>query len=134
MNANETSPDRLPAMRDERGRLMPRSRIGVGNSGQRHRGELGCSLINAETPENIRKIGDKQISVALDGDVAAGKLHFEHLIGKPRISVDDSDSDSEQISHIKAIGAIMAVLGDDPEVRIKVGMALRQLELSEFSI
>jgi WD40 repeat protein len=40
MNANGKPPERLPATRDERGRLMPGSRIGVGNSGQRHRGTV----------------------------------------------------------------------------------------------
>ena len=55
----------VPAIRDERGRLLPGARIGVGNSGQRHRGNLRRSLIDARTPETIRKIGKKPVGLAL---------------------------------------------------------------------
>ena len=64
-------------IRDERGRLLPGARIGVGNSGQRYRGELQRLLINAETPEDVRRVGRRLYDLVFAGNgrtaVAAAK-------------------------------------------------------------
>ena len=131
MNTNGTSPDRLPARRDERGRLMPGSRIGVGNSGQRHRGELRRSLINADTPENIRKVGEKLVQMALDGDVHAAKVWLDQVLGRPLAAIEVSEPSRGHIDIFRVVNTIMKALGDDPEAQARIVAALRQLELSE---
>ena len=78
MNANGKAPEGLPALRDERGRVLPGSRLGVGNLGQHHRGELRRALITAKTPEDIRRVGAKLVEEALAGNVYAAKVWLDH--------------------------------------------------------
>ncbi len=131
MYTNGASRDNLPARRDERGRLMPGSRIGVGNSGQRHRGELRRSLINADTPENIRKVGEKLVQMALDGDVQAAKVWLDHVLGRPLAAIEVSEPSRGHLDLYGVVNTIANALGDVPEVQARIAAALGQLELSE---
>jgi hypothetical protein len=128
MNMNGQSPERVPAVRDERGRLMPGSRIGLGNHGQHHRGELRRALINAETPENIRKIGQRLVELALDGDVAAARLYLEHTIGKPHQSIEFSNVNGPGLS-LAVVVSMIREIAPEPERQVKLAALFRSLAL-----
>jgi hypothetical protein len=128
MTVNGQSLERVPAVRDERGRLMPGSRIGVGNLGQHHRGELRRALITADTPENIGRIGQKLIELALGGDVAAARLYLEHTIGKPRESLELAGVGGTPLS----LGVVMMMIREiapEPERQAKLAAMFRRLAL-----
>jgi hypothetical protein len=133
MNVNGKAPEGMPAMRDERGRVMPGSRLGVGNLGQHHRGELRRALITAKTPEDIRRVGAKLVEEALAGNVYAAKVWLDHVLGRPLAAVEISGPNGGPLDMVKIVTTIMVALGNDQAAQVKVGQALRQLEISHES-
>ena len=129
-----------PAIRDERGRLLPGARIGVGNAGQRHRGEIRRTLINAETPEEIRRAGQFLLDLAHSRRVKvrtrlmAIQTWLAYVIGKPPKAADvagPDDRDDLEINVDDIMATVVEVLNQLPngvEIRVAMADALERLE------
>ena len=132
MNANG---DTLPAIRDERGRLLPGARIGVGNSGQRYRGELRRLLIDASTPEKVREVFQRLFDLIMTRNdkvaVAAAAIWLSYVIGKPRVADDLPARDDPGIDSMAIVRTVLKVvdsLPDATELRIRLAEAFERLE------
>jgi hypothetical protein len=74
--------------RDARGRFTKGNAGGPGNPFARQVTLLRASLVHSVTPQEIIRIGDALKEKALSGDVAAIKLLFQYLLGKPAETLD----------------------------------------------
>jgi hypothetical protein len=131
-NLEETSMGvngRSLAIRDERGRLMPGSRLGAGNLGQHHRGELRRALITAKTPENIRQVGDKLVEEALGGNVYAAKVWLDHVLGRPLQALEISGPDRGPVpwQMFQLILTAVREAVPDPVAQHRIAEALERL-------
>jgi hypothetical protein len=129
----------MPAIRDERGRLLPGARIGIGNAGQRYRGEIRRALINAETPEDVRKAGQWLLELAHSRNVnvrtrlMAIRTWLEYVVGKPPKADDQSAPDDTGISAEDVLTTILEVLDRVPngaEIKLQLAAAFRRLEVA----
>jgi hypothetical protein len=118
------------AIRDERGRLLPGAKIGIGNRGQRHHAEIRRSLINAETPEDVHKVGQELLAIAHSRRInvrtrlLAMRIWLDHVLGKPRVAPEMTDDDDSEISVDDIMTTVINVLEQfDNGVEIKVRMA-----------
>jgi hypothetical protein len=128
-----------PAIRDTKGRLLPGAKIGLGNSGQRHRAEIRRTLIDAKTPEDVRRVGQWLLELAHSPRVGvrtrlrASKLWLEYVIGKPPKAADVAgpyDRDDPEINVDDILMVVVDVLNAEPnglEIRLKLADAFERL-------
>jgi len=65
------------------GRWLPGTRGGPGNPFAARTAALRSSLLEAITPDAMRRITLRMIEMATEGDVAAAKVIMERAVGKP---------------------------------------------------
>jgi hypothetical protein len=83
--------------RDGQGRFVPNNPGGPGNPFARQVALLRKALIAAVTPEDFTAIADKLKEKALAGDLAATKLLFSYVLGKPTIMPDPDEVEKEPL-------------------------------------
>ncbi|MFC2081923.1 hypothetical protein ACFLSF_02290 [Candidatus Bipolaricaulota bacterium] len=69
--------------RDERGRFTKGNPGGPGNPYAAQVGRLRSSLLSAITEDDIRAIVAKLVDQARDGDIAAARVLFTRVFGRP---------------------------------------------------
>ena len=77
----------MAAVRDERGRYLPGNPGGPGNPHSRRVNELRVALLDAVTPDDIRQVVRRLITLAQGGDVAAARLLFDRCLGREDLQV-----------------------------------------------
>src|SRR5436309_2276894 len=82
---NHTTP--VPG-RDAKGRFAPGNAGGPGNPFARQTAELRKVLLEVVTPEELRQVAFSLLLRAKTGNLAAIKLLFQYVLGKPAESVD----------------------------------------------
>lgn len=112
------------------GRMLPGSALARGNKGAnptaRRMHELRTVLTEAATDDDVRDIYRAMLTAAKNGDVAAGRLLLEHLVGKPKERVEISgDGHAPDLRAVMTV--ILGVIGDDQGVRLKLAAAFRAL-------
>jgi len=73
--------------RDNAGKFLPGNSGGPGNPFASRVGKLRSALISAVTEEDVQAVVKAIVTAAKSGDVAAAKLFFDRVLGKP--VVDD---------------------------------------------
>lgn len=68
--------------RDAQGRFTPGNSGGPGNPYARRTAELRAAMLDALTPDAVRRVVLRMIDSALDGDVAAAKIVLERAVGR----------------------------------------------------
>jgi hypothetical protein len=128
-----------PAIRDAKGRLLPEAKIGLGNSGQRHRAEIRRTLIDAETPEEVRRVGQWLLELAHSPRVGvrtrlrAMTVWLEYVIGRPPKAADVAgpyDRDDPEINVDDIMATVVEVLNRVPngaEIKLALAEALERL-------
>jgi hypothetical protein len=74
--------------RDARGRFAAGNKFGPGNPFARKVAALRTALIETVTEEDMRFIAEQLVVTARLGDMAAIKLLFQYVLGKPAAAVD----------------------------------------------
>jgi len=69
--------------RGPNGRFLPGNPGGPGNPYAARVGELRAALLNAVTPADLAAIAKTLVVAAKGGDVAAAKVLFERVLGRP---------------------------------------------------
>ena len=72
--------------RSESGRFAPGNAFARGNPHARRVGALRSALLDAVTEDDIKAVIANVVSQAKDGDMAAAKVLFERVLGKPQES------------------------------------------------
>jgi hypothetical protein len=93
--------------RDARGRFTKGNRGGPGNPFVRQVAELRRTLLNFETQDDMKHVAFVLREKAMGGDVAAIKLLFRYLLGKPKqtaVSVQAGKEESERPAAKGSIG------------------------------
>jgi hypothetical protein len=113
------------------GRVLPGNRLSVGNKGAnptaRRMNELRHVLTEAATEDDIRDIYWSLLAAAKGGDVAAARLLLDHLVGKPRESIEVSAGDGQVVGLASIAAVIMEAIGDDERARVRVAAAFAEL-------
>lgn len=113
------------------GRALAGNRLSVGNKGAnpvaRRMNELRKVLTDAATDDDIRDIYRSMLAAAKAGDVQAGRLLFDHLIGKPKERVEISGAEGGAIDLATIVGVIAEVIGDDDATRSRLAAAFARL-------
>ena len=68
--------------RDAQGRFVCGNRGGPGNPFAKRTAELRSAMLDALTPDAVRRVVLRMIDSALDGDVAAAKIVLERAVGR----------------------------------------------------
>jgi hypothetical protein len=89
--------------RNSHGQFTKGNKGGPGNPFARQVGQLRSSLIHSTTREEVIRVGDVLKEKALGGDVAAIKLFFYYLIGRPADVVDPDRMDIDEWEKLKEI-------------------------------
>jgi hypothetical protein len=105
MNATEHRPHSIPANdqpttkpgRDARGRFTTGNKFGPGNPFARKVAALRTALIETVTEEDMRFIAQQLVVTARLGDMAAIKLLFQYVVGKPGAAVDPDTLDHQEL-------------------------------------
>jgi hypothetical protein len=105
MNASEhgphtTSDNEQPPVqpgRDARGRFAKGNVGGPGNPFARKAAALRTALIETVTEEDMRFIAEQLVVIARLGDLAAIKLLFQYVLGKPAAAVDPDTLDLHEL-------------------------------------
>jgi hypothetical protein len=127
----------MSADRDEHGRFVTGNQAAIGNCGQRHRAAIHHALVNAETPEDVARVGQLLLDLAHSPKVSAGtrvaaiRTWLEAIIGKPRVAPDDSEDDDPGIDANDILNVVCEVLRTVPNgaaIRRKLAEAIRHLE------
>jgi hypothetical protein len=82
--------------RDARGRFIPGNKGGPGNPFARKVAELRKALVNFVTEDDMKHIAFVLKERAMGGDLAAIKLLFQYVLGKPNESVDPDRLDVDE--------------------------------------
>jgi hypothetical protein len=125
--SNPTSPPGDSA-RDSQGRFLHDNPGGPGNPFARQVALLRKALIAAVSPDDFTAIAGKLKDKALAGDLAATKLLFSYVLGKPTVMPDPDEVENKQLKEQEkletAIGRIVlpilrrgAFEDDEPEPR-----------------
>jgi len=94
---SEPTPSSQPSQRDAGGRFLPNNTGGPGNPFARQVAQLRKALLVAVGPDDITAIVDRLKTKALDGDLAAIKILFGYVLGKPTPMPDpDAVENKEQ--------------------------------------
>lgn len=91
-----TSEAHAQADRDLAGRFAKGNKGGPGNPFSRQVANIRKVLLNTIEPERIARIGNKLATLAEEGSVAAAKLLFSYLMGKPQPAPDPDRLDIEE--------------------------------------
>jgi hypothetical protein len=83
--------------RDTRGRFTKGNAGGPGNPFARRTAELRKMLLDTVTDQDMRQAARKLVELAKGGDVAAAKLLFAYVIGKPADAVDPDRLDIDEM-------------------------------------
>src|SRR5262245_26191241 len=87
--------------RDEKGRFTKNNPGGPGNPFARQVAALRSALVNKVTPEDIEDIVIILLLKAKQGDLAAVKLLFSYVLGKPTDTVDPDRLDEQEWEQFK---------------------------------
>jgi hypothetical protein len=87
--------------RDARGRFAPGNVGGPGNPFARRVAQLRTVLLEAVSDEDLRIVAEQLVVKAKMGDLAATKLLFQYVVGKPAATVDPDALDVEEIELYK---------------------------------
>jgi hypothetical protein len=82
--------------RDARGRFAPGNKSGPGNPFARKVAELRKTLVNFVTEDDMKHIAFVLKERAMGGDLAAIKLLFHYVLGKPNEAVDPDRLDVDE--------------------------------------
>src|SRR5262245_46223896 len=95
--ASEKGPEKKPHNgRDARGRFLAGNGGGPGNPFARQVAKLRSALVQRVTEEDIVQIAEQLIVQAKLGNVAAIKLLFQYVLGKPADTVNPDILDIEE--------------------------------------
>ena len=83
--------------RDAKGRFTLGNLGGPGNPFNRQISALRKELANTCTPERLRKIANKMMDLADNGDVAAARLVFTFVLGKPTVMPNPDRVDADEL-------------------------------------
>lgn len=78
-------------------RTVKRTKHQTGPLGKR-RVEYLKAMEKAVTPQQIAQITDSLVEKAMDGNLAAAKIVFEYLIGKPKTVSDVEEEDQMRVT------------------------------------
>jgi hypothetical protein len=108
------------------GYFAPGNRIGRGNPGNRRMAELRRALLDCATDEDIRALYGSMMAAAKEGDVAAARLLLDHLVGKPKQSIELTGADGDPLGlDVAGLTRIVLVaLAGHPEAKLAVSEAL----------
>jgi hypothetical protein len=117
-NAADNSPPPAPG-RDARGRFAPGNPGGPGNPFARQVAKLRSALVHRVTEADMERIAEDLVVKARLGDLAAIKLLFLYVLGKPAATVNPDTLDIEEwLQTVRPIPGIMrefpAALGTMP--------------------
>src|SRR5262249_52855310 len=102
MNAHETTAKAqtenaaAPDGRDARGRFTKGNKGGPGNPFARKVAELRRTLVNFVTEDDMKHVAFVLKERAMGGDLAAIKLLFQYVLGKPTETVDPDRLDVDE--------------------------------------
>ena len=114
--------------RGRNGRFLPGHGGGPGNPHAQKVHRLRSALLNAVTPEDVKEIIYKLVSMAKQGDIAAAKELLDRTLGKPVTAVELSGADGEPLLQFARLQeAIMTALAKFPEAKVAVALSLREL-------
>jgi hypothetical protein len=91
--------------------------IGKGNSGRTQRSNYRKELVDADTPQKIRKLGNKLYDLAMEGDIAAARLWLDHVVGKPLTSIEVTGADGAPLMQTMVMPVLMRVMARNPAIR-----------------
>jgi hypothetical protein len=114
-----------PSGRDARGRFAKGNPGGPGNPFARRVAALRSALLDSISAEDLAAIVRALIAKAQAGDVAAAKLIFAYVLGKPAQAVDPDRLDSEEWQHFKdttSMYAEMPRVGMAPQPQLPLNM------------
>jgi hypothetical protein len=94
--ATANGKERKNSGRDARGRFTPGNTGGPGNPFARKVAELRKTLVNFVTEDDMKHIAFVLKERAMGGDLAAIKLLFEYILGKPTEGVDPDRLDLDE--------------------------------------
>jgi hypothetical protein len=83
--------------RDARGRFKPGNIGGPGNPFARRVAALRTALIETVKEDDMRYIAEQLVVMARLGDMAAIKLLFQYVLGKPAAAVDPDTLDHQEL-------------------------------------
>jgi hypothetical protein len=89
--------------------------------------ELRRALLACATDQDIAELYASMMKAAKEGDVQAARLLLDHLVGRPKESIEVSATEGASIDLPAIIATIMLALGDDEGARIKVAAAFHKL-------
>ena len=121
--------------RDAGGRFASGNSGGPGNPFARRVAELRIALFDAVTPEDLRYLAGQLVVLAKNGDLAACKLLFSYVLGKPAPAVNPDALDWEELLQrfncppfAEALKKLLNHYRPDALVAVDRGMALAQQE------
>ncbi|GIW80766.1 MAG: hypothetical protein KatS3mg105_2573 [Gemmatales bacterium] len=82
--------------RNENGQFAKGNRFGKGNPFARQVAQLRKALVDAFSEEDIAEIAQKLKQMCLEGNLAAIKIVFSYLLGKPDAPVDPDTLDLKE--------------------------------------
>ena len=102
----ESTPNQTPAAPEENGRdaggkFTKGNKGGPGNPFARRIAELRAALVNTVTAEDLAKVAAAMIKKAGKGDVAAARLVFQYVLGKPSDPPDPDRVDVDEWENVK---------------------------------
>jgi hypothetical protein len=91
-----------PNGRDSKGRFAPGNSGGPGNPFARQTAQLRSALVRRVTSEDMEAIADELVFKAKNGNLAAIKLLFQYVIGKPAAAVNPDTLDVQEFREVYA--------------------------------
>src|SRR5439155_25512773 len=88
--------------RDPKGRFAAGNAGGPGNPFARQTAQLRAALVQRVTSEDMGVIADELIFKARNGNLAAIKLLFQYVIGKPTVAVNPDTLDVQEFREVYA--------------------------------
>src|SRR5437588_7556061 len=90
-------PAPAPEERDARGRFAAGNGGGPGNPFARRVASLRTILLECVSEDDMRHIAGQLVVMAKSGDLAATKLLFQYVLGKPAATVDPDTLDQQEV-------------------------------------
>jgi hypothetical protein len=115
--------------RDGRGLFQPGNQIAKGNVGNARMKALRRVLLDCATPEKVKEVEASLYGLAVGGDTTAIRIWLDHVVGRPVQSVSLSAPEGVTLDLRRVVATIMLAIGDDEATQVRVGQALKQLEL-----
>src|SRR5207244_9486692 len=101
-NAEQTATSAGGGGRDTKGRFAAGNAGGPGNPFARQTAQLRAALVQRVTSEDMGVIADELIVKARNGNLAAIKLLFQYVIGKPVAAVNPDTLDVQEFREVYA--------------------------------